>query len=62
MVVEIQIEFFWAVTPCSVAAGYRRFRSTCCLHVRVEVKNSIQITIYILSLLLQFWIEPGLSF
>jgi hypothetical protein len=33
MVVKIQVQFFWIVTMCSVAVGYKCFRSPCCLHL-----------------------------
>jgi hypothetical protein len=31
--VMFHVEVFWVVTPCSVVAGYRRFRSRCFLHL-----------------------------
>jgi hypothetical protein len=34
--VEIQVEFFWFVTPCSVVVGYQRFGGFCCLHLQGE--------------------------
>jgi hypothetical protein len=32
-VVKIQVEVFWAVTPCGVVVGYQRLRGPCCLHL-----------------------------
>jgi hypothetical protein len=37
-VVKIQVEVFWAVTPCNVVVGYRCFRGPCSLHIQGEVK------------------------
>jgi hypothetical protein len=34
MAVKIQVEFFWIMTPCSVAVGYQRFVTRCCLHLQ----------------------------
>jgi hypothetical protein len=34
MVVKIHVKVFWVVTPCSVVAGYRRFRGPYCLHLQ----------------------------
>jgi hypothetical protein len=31
MVVNIQVEFFWVVTTCSVVVGYQHFRGPCYL-------------------------------
>jgi hypothetical protein len=36
----IQVEFFWAVTPCSVAVGYQRFGRPCCIHLQGEPRIS----------------------
>jgi hypothetical protein len=36
--VVIQVEVFWVVTQCSVAVGYQRFRSSCCLHLHFALK------------------------
>jgi len=36
--VKIQVQFFWTVTRCSVAVGYRRFRGACCLHLHFILK------------------------
>jgi hypothetical protein len=35
--IEIQVQFFWVVTPCSVVVGYQRFGGPCCLHLQGEV-------------------------
>jgi len=32
MAVEIQVQVFWVLTSCSVAAGYQHFGGPCCLH------------------------------
>jgi hypothetical protein len=34
---QIQVDFFWVVTPCSVVVGYQRFGGPCCLHLQGEV-------------------------
>jgi len=31
-----QVDFFWVVTPCSVVAGYQRFRRPWFLHLQDE--------------------------
>jgi hypothetical protein len=33
MAVKTHVEALWIVTPCIVAAGYRRFGRPCCLHI-----------------------------
>jgi hypothetical protein len=33
----VRITFFWNVTPCSLIAGYRRFRGACSLYLQVDV-------------------------
>jgi len=33
MTMEIQVEVFWVVTPCSVVVGYQRFSGPCCHHL-----------------------------
>jgi hypothetical protein len=33
IVMKIQVEVFWVVTPCSAVVGYQRFRSPCCIHL-----------------------------
>jgi hypothetical protein len=35
--VNIQVEGFWVVVPCSVVVGYQCFRGPCCLHLQDEV-------------------------
>jgi hypothetical protein len=37
MVLNIQVEVFWNVTPCSAAVGYQWFEKSCCLHLKGEV-------------------------
>jgi hypothetical protein len=32
--VNIQVEVFWVVTPCSAVVGYHRFGGPCCLHLQ----------------------------
>jgi len=34
-----EVEVFWAVTPCSVVVGFKRFRGPCCLRLHVGVKT-----------------------
>jgi len=41
--VKFQVEIFWVMTPCSVAAGYRRFGRPCFLHLQREDGGSIDI-------------------
>jgi hypothetical protein len=36
----VQVNIFWVVTPCSVAAGYKPFRGPYCHHLQGEVKTS----------------------
>jgi hypothetical protein len=38
MAVMFQVELFWVVTPCSVAVGYQRFGSPCCLQLPFTLK------------------------
>jgi len=46
MVVKIQVEVFWVVTPCSAVLGYQCFGGPCCLHLH-------SITNYLSMLLIQ---------
>jgi len=32
---KIQVVVFWVLTPCSVVAGYQRFRGPCCLQLKL---------------------------
>jgi len=34
--VEIPVEVFWVVTPCTAVVGYRRFGGSYCLHLEDE--------------------------
>jgi len=36
-----QVEVFWVVTPCSVVAGYERFRCACWLHLHFSLPYPI---------------------
>jgi hypothetical protein len=36
--VNIQVEVFWVVMPCSVVVGHQRFGGMCCLHLHGEMK------------------------
>jgi len=36
MMVKVQVEVFWVVTPSSVAVGYQCFGGLCCLHLQYE--------------------------
>jgi hypothetical protein len=36
-----RFEFFWAVTPCSVVVGYRRFGCPCCLYLHFTLKMEV---------------------
>jgi hypothetical protein len=38
MMVKIQVEVFWVVTPCNVAVGYQCFGGSCCFHLEGEVE------------------------
>jgi hypothetical protein len=39
MAVKIKVEFFWAVTPCSVEVGYQRFGDRAASIFRVETRK-----------------------
>jgi len=34
--VEIEVEIFWVVMPCSYVVGYQCFGAPCCLHLQVH--------------------------
>jgi len=34
---NIQVNIFWVITPCSFVVGYQRFGGLCCLHLQGEV-------------------------
>jgi len=34
---NIPVEVFWVMTPCSVPVGYQRFGGPCCLPLQGEV-------------------------
>jgi hypothetical protein len=38
---KIQVEVFWVVTPCRIAAGYQRFRCPCCIQLHPELKVDV---------------------
>jgi hypothetical protein len=50
MVMKIQVEVFWAVTPCNAAAGYQCSGGLCCLQLHPEDKGT--------GILLQHYTEP----
>jgi len=33
LIIMVQLEVFWYVTPCNVVVEYQRFIGTCCLHL-----------------------------
>jgi hypothetical protein len=33
---QIGVEIFWVMTPCSVVVGYQRFGRSCCPHLQAE--------------------------
>jgi len=32
--VDMEVDVFWVLTPCSVVLGYQRFGGPCCLHLQ----------------------------
>jgi hypothetical protein len=34
--IEVRVEVFWGVTPCSVVVGYQRFGGPWCLHLQAS--------------------------
>jgi hypothetical protein len=38
--VNIQVEVFRVVKPCSVVVGYQRFGGPCCLHLQGEANGA----------------------
>jgi hypothetical protein len=42
IVMMIQVEVFWVVTPCSVVVGYQCFRGPCCLQGEVTRMEKIR--------------------
>jgi len=40
MVVKIQVDIFWVVTPCNVVVEYQHFRGPCCHHLHCEVNGT----------------------
>jgi hypothetical protein len=37
---KVQVDFFWVVSPCSVAVGYRRFGGHCNLCLQVKANGA----------------------
>jgi hypothetical protein len=44
MVVKVEIEISWSVTPCSSVDGYQYFGGACCLHLR-PTSNPLYLTL-----------------
>jgi len=37
IILLVQVEVFWVVTPCRIVVGHQRFRGLPCLHLQGEV-------------------------